>query len=212
MAAVGGIIVIVVILALAVVSGSTSATVASVDQVASGEMEGKKVEVSGTVVDNSYDIDADGVLTFDIYDPEGDEAIVAHISYDKGVSSTFGNGVVAICTGRMDGGVLVASELVTKCPSKYENAQDALTVERLLGYGESMLGKTTKVTGLVRAGSLADVTSDTRFVIEDDAGNSLPIHFEGALSDEVTDGVSVVIMGALDEDGTFLATDVALEA
>jgi cytochrome c-type biogenesis protein CcmE len=112
----------------------------------------------------------------------------------------------------MDGGVLVASELVTKCPSKYENAQDALTVERLLGYGESMLGKTTKVTGLVRAGSLADVTSDTRFVIEDDAGNSLPIHFEGALSDEVTDGVSVVIMGALDEDGTFLATDVALEA
>ena len=35
--------------------------------------------------------------------------------------ATFGAGVVAICTGTVDGKTLEASEMVTKCPSKYES-------------------------------------------------------------------------------------------
>lgn len=50
--------------------------------------------------------------------------------------------------------MLECSELVTKCPSKYENADSALTVEQLLGYGESVYGKVVKVAGSVGAGSL----------------------------------------------------------
>ena len=35
--------------------------------------------------------------------------------------------------------------------------------------------------------------------------------FDGALSDEVTDGTVVVLTGSLSDDGTFDATEVALE-
>ena len=45
--------------------------------------------------------------------------------YQGAASSTFGDDVTAICTGRVgDDGVLRCSELVTKCPSKYEGAGD----------------------------------------------------------------------------------------
>lgn len=74
------------------------------------------------------------------------------VRYDGAASSTFGNDVTAICTGKInDAGVLECSELVTKCPSKYENADSALTVEQLLGYGESVYGKVVKV-GRLRGG------------------------------------------------------------
>src|SRR5699024_939475 len=115
--------------------GSSSAKSISIAEAAAGNYVDQKIQVSGNVVENSYET-KDNVLTFSIYDPEGDASQQVKVRYEGGVSATFGNDVTAICTGKMgQDGVLNASELVTKCPSKYENATDALSVSQLIGYG-----------------------------------------------------------------------------
>lgn len=212
MIAVSGVIVIVLILVLAFVGGNTAATTMSIAEAAENPQAGQKVQVSGNVVQDSFSTSND-VLTFKIYDPEGDPATQLEVRYDGAASSTFGNDVTAICTGKInDAGVLECSELVTKCPSKYENADSALTVKQLLGYGESVYGKVVKVAGSVGAGSLKAAGQGDRFILVDtEAGDSVPVVFEGALSDEVAEGSTVVLTGSLGDDGKFAATDVALE-
>ena len=212
MIAVSGVIVIVLILVLAFVGGNTAATTMSIAEAAENPQAGQKVQVSGNVVQDSFSTSND-VLTFKIYDPEGDPATQLEVRYDGAASSTFGNDVTAICTGKInDAGVLECSELVTKCPSKYENADSALTVEQLLGYGESVYGNVVKVAGSVGAGSLKAAGQGDRFILVDaETGDSMPVVFEGALSDGITDGSAVVLTGSLGADGKFAATDVALE-
>lgn len=212
MIAVSGVIIIVLILVLAFVGGNTAATTMSIAEAAENPQAGQKVQVSGNVVQDSFSTSND-VLTFKIYDPEGDPATQLEVRYDGAASSTFGNDVTAICTGKInDAGVLECSELVTKCPSKYENADSALTVEQLLGYGESVYGNVVKVAGSVGAGSLKAAGQGDRFILVDaETGDSMPVVFEGALSDEVSDGSAVVLTGSLGADGKFAATDVALE-
>ena len=208
--AVSGVIVIVLILVLAFVGGNTAARTMSVAEAAELSDPGQKVQVSGNVVADSFSTD-DNVLTFSIYDPEGDPATHLAVRYGGAASSTFGNDVTAICTGKVgDDGVLEATELVTKCPSKYESATDG----QLLGYGESIHGKVVKVSGTVGAGTLGPAGQDVRFRLTDDEALSvtLPVAYDGALSDEVTDGSAVVLTGSLGKDGAFIATDVALEA
>ena len=212
MIAVSGVIVIVLILVLAFVGGNTAATTMSIAEAAENPQAGQKVQVSGNVVQDSFSKSND-VLTFKIYDPEGDPATQLEVRYDGAASSTFGNDVTAICTGKInDAGVLECSELVTKCPSKYENADSALTVEQLLGYGESVYGNVVKVAGSVGAGSLKAAGQGDRFILVDaETGDSMPVVFEGALSDGIADGSAVVLTGSLGADGKFAATDVALE-
>ena len=212
MIAVSGVIVIVLILVLAFVGGNTAATSMSIAEAAENPQAGQKVQVSGNVVQDSFSTSND-VLTFKIYDPEGDPATQLEVRYDGAASSTFGNDVTAICTGKInDAGVLECSELVTKCPSKYENADSALTVEQLLGYGESVYGNVVKVAGSVGAGSLKAAGQGDRFILVDaETGDSMPVVFEGALSDGIADGSAVVLTGSLGADGKFAATDVALE-
>ena len=212
MIAVSGVIIIVLILVLAFVGGNTAATTMSIAEAAENPQAGQKVQVSGNVMQDSFSTIND-VLTFKIYDPEGDPATQLEVRYDGAASSTFGNDVTAICTGKInDAGVLECSELVTKCPSKYENADSALTVEQLLGYGESVYGNVVKVAGSVGAGSLKAAGQGDRFILVDaETGEAMPVVFEGALSDEVSDGSAVVLTGSLGADGKFAATDVALE-
>ena len=212
MMAVTGIIVIVLVVILAVVGGSGAAKSATVADAVAGKYADQKIQVTGNVVENSYATN-DNVLTFAIYDKDGNPAEQLNVRYEGGVSATFGNDVTAICTGKIAGdGVLHATELVTKCPSKYENADSALTVEQLLGYGESVYGKVVKVAGSVGAGSLKAAGQGDRFILVDtEAGDSVPVVFEGALSDEVAEGSTVVLTGSLGDDGKFAATDVALE-
>lgn len=212
MIAVSGVIVIVLILVLAFVGGNTAATTMSIAEAAENPQAGQKVQVSGNVVQDSFSTSND-VLTFKIYDPEGDPATQLEVRYDGAASSTFGNDVTAICTGKInDAGVLECSELVTKCPSKYENADSALTVEQLLGYGESVYGNVVKVAGSVGAGSLKAAGQGDRFILVDaETGDSMLVVFEGALSDGIADGSAVVLTGSLGADGKFAATDVALE-
>ena len=209
-----GIIVMVAIVVLAVVGGNSAAKTMSVAE-ARDFTDDAKIQVTGNVVDNSFAIDGD-VLTFRIYDADADPAQSTQLDvrYDGGVSATFGNDVTAICTGKKDvGGVLVCSELVTKCPSKYENAEGSLSIEDLLGYGDSVVDKPVKVSGVVKAGSLAGVDAPERFVLTSaDASPELRVIYDGALSDDTSEGSSVVLTGSLGSDGAFTATVVALEA
>ena len=210
--AVTGVIVIVIIVVLAVVGGNSAAKTVSVAEAAELKGDGK-IQVTGNVAENSFAIDGN-TLTFDIYDPDADPAasVLVHVRYDGGVSATFGNDVTAICTGKKNADdVLVCSELVTKCPSKYESGMDALTVSDLLGYGDKIVGKTVKVEGVVKAGSLAGIDADVRFTIADEGGAELPVKYKGALSDDVVEGAHVVLAGATESDGVFAATNVALE-
>ena len=214
MVAVGGVIVIVVIVLMAFVGGGNAAKVVSVGDAVGGAYDSKKVQVSGLVVDNSYTVDPAGVLSFDIAaEDDPTQAVKLRVVYDKGVSATFGNGISAICTGRVQDGMLVCTELVTKCPSKYENATEALSVAKLKGYDlQAMEGTTVKVAGSVA--QLGDVTGAERLVIADaaDASATLGVVFSGALPADVAEGSSVVLTGALDADGRFLATEVALQS
>lgn len=212
MMAVTGIIVIVLVVILAVVGGSGAAKSATVADVVAGKYADQKIQVTGNVVENSYATN-DNVLTFAIYDKDGNPAEQLSVRYEGGVSATFGNDVTAICTGKIAGdGVLHAIELVTKCPSKYENASSALSVSRLLEYGDQVVDKPVKVSGTVQAGSLKAAGAGDRFVLADpDSGKTLPVAFDGALSDEIAEGSSLVVTGSLSADGRFTATDVALE-
>ena len=211
--AVTGVIVIVVIIVLAVVGGNTAARSVSVAE-AIELQDDAKIQVTGNVVENSYSIEGD-VLTFKVYDAESDPAAAntLDVRYDGGVSATFGNDVTAICTGKKGAdGVLNCSELVTKCPSKYENAEGSLSVADLLGYGTAVTDKPVKVSGTIKAGTLAGVDAAERFTIVDEAGESeLHVIYDGALSDELGEGGSVVLTGSVNADGTFTATNVALE-
>jgi cytochrome c-type biogenesis protein CcmE len=209
-----GIIIVVLVIILAVVGGGNAAksvTVADLDQ---GNYVNQRVQVSGNVVNDSYHIDGN-VLTFDIQDPDDIAATPITVSYDSGVSATFGNGVTAICTGKIDGsGVLQCSELVTKCPSKYESSTDALTVSKLLDYGDSVVGKTVKVTGTISGTIQNGTVSGARFTLVDgdDASKHVEVYYDGAMPDGATqEGASVVLTGDLGENESFNATDVALK-
>jgi len=235
MVVVTGVIVIVIIVVAAVVGAGTAARVVTVAEAAEAAaqitssagdaMAGKKLQVTGKVVADSYQLTGDTLefsLAAETADAGGDDSSQLRVRYVGGVAATFGNGVTAICTGILGAdGVLECSELMTKCPSKYENATDALGVEQLYGYGDSIVGNPVKVAGVVQDGTLVSAAEADggrpRFTLADAAGSGggeaaqdMPVLFAGALPDGVAEGASVVLTGALDEDGSFSATDVAL--
>ena len=209
-----GIIVIVLILLLAFVGGNASAKTVSVEEAVNMQQLDKKIQVTGNVAENSFKLDGN-VLEFEIFDPEKDPAQskLLRVSFDGGISATFGNDVTAICTGKLNAEhVLVCSELVTKCPSKYENATGSLSVSDLLGYGGSIVGKPVKVSGDI-VGNVGTVEDDVRFVLADEGSEStLAIRYLGALQDGFSEGAHVVLTGSVSDDGSFVATNAALEA
>ena len=205
MVVVTGIIVIVLVVILAVVGGTSSAKTVSVAEAATGSYADQKIQVSGNVVENSFATEGN-VLTFDIYDPNGDITQQLRVRFEGGVSATFGNDVTAICTGKVgEDGVLNASELVTKCPSKYESAEGSLTVKGLIDQADTMMFEDTKVCGYIQ-GEVNDASADYRFVIESQ-GATLKVVYDGGLDEQVSDGVAVVLSGHLDSDGIFVATE-----
>ena len=160
MMAVTGIIVIVLVVILAVVGGSGAAKSATVADAVAGKYADQKIQVTGNVVENSYATN-DNVLTFAIYDKDGNPAEQLNVRYEGGVSATFGNDVTAICTGKIAGdGVLHATELVTKCPSKYENADSAHFGRRKAYLSLSIDGKDSGWYGQPANGERARKTFD----------------------------------------------------
>lgn len=176
------------------------------------ELVGQRVQIGGQVIAGSYD-PTKQPMEFDIRDEadEDDSGPSLHVVYEGGVPSTFGDGVVAIVTGVLsDDGTILADEMITKCPSKYESAEGAMTPKSLRASAASMVGKTTKLAGAVVSGSIKAVGAGERFTIHSE-GEEMAVLFEGALPEGMKDESSVVITGALTEDGSFEATDVALE-
>lgn len=208
-----GVVVIVLIAVLAIVGGNTAARSVSIAE-AVELPEDTKIQVSGNVVENSFDIQGDSI-TFAIYDPEADPSAstTMQVRYEGGVSATFGNDVTAICTGKKDAsGTLNCTVLVTKCPSKYENAEGALSIDELLAYGDSVVDKPVKIVGVIKEGTLSSIDADSRFMLVDaESGSTLRVLYDGAIPDDAQDGSTVILTGSLFEDGTtFATTDVAL--
>lgn len=201
---VGGIVIIAMLVIVAIAGSGGAASSLSIGDVLGGGYEGKKVQVSGSVVADS--ISSEGsTAVFEIAPEEGDASEELQVSYDGALPATFGAGVVAICTGTVQDGVLNATEMVTKCPSKYESAEGSLTVKGLLDQGNAMVGKDTKICGYVR-GDIQAVDADYRFTIESQ-GATLNVRYDGGLDDAIVDGTAVVVSGALGEDGVFTASE-----
>ncbi len=203
------IIVIVAIVLLAVIGSGGAAASISVAEASSGEYDGKKVEVSGAVVQDSYQNEGTATL-FEITDDDSDATLT--VSYTGAMPTTFGNGVTAICTGTIDDGLLTCTEMLTKCPSKYESAEGSLTVSTLLSNAGLYEGVELKLAGYITTGSLADINADVRFNINSQ-GSSIDVIYDGALPDDVQDGTAVILTGALAEGGQyFVATDLAIDS
>ena len=214
-----GVTAIILIAVAAILLGTgreTGAYYKTVEEVAEDQsLVGERVRVGGTVVPGSWDRRTDPMrFTIRAEEDEAGTGPTINVVYQGGVPSTFGDGVVAIVTGDLGGdGTIESNDMITKCPSKYESAEGALPVSDLVGKGESMVGTTVKITGFVVPGSIVPPGCGQRFLVSEstDGGEELPVAFEGALPSGMADDSNVVITGALEDDGIFVATDVALE-
>ena len=211
---IGSIVIVAALVAAVAIAGSLGGVQSiSVADACTTSYVNTRVQVSGTVVDNSYSTEG-GTAVFRIYD-ESASGQELTVSYDGSLSSTFGNGVTAICTGTItQAGQLKAQELVTKCPSKYEETTQALSVQSFLSYGDEVLDKTVKVSGVIGAGSLGQSSDAATFELADsqlgtEAG-VLHAKLLSSMPDDIHEGASVVITGALNEQGTFVVTAIEL--
>lgn len=88
-----------------------------------GSAEGESYKLTGEVVDGSIKRTSNG-LTFAIRDREGSATVP--VDYTGLVPDPFSEGREVIVTGEMASGTFVADRdsLVTKCPSKFRNAEE----------------------------------------------------------------------------------------
>lgn len=207
---VGLVIAMVAVALFAVLGSGGAATALSVSEAVSGDYDGKKVQVSGVVVQDSYTSEGTSAV-FEIVDDD-DPSATLEVTYGGAMPATFGNGVTAICTGVVEDGGLTCSELITKCPSKYESAEGSITVATLLSNAGAYTGTEVKLAGYVTAGTIAGIDADVRFTVNSQ-GSSVDVAYDGALPDGLEDGSAVVVTGVLAEGGElFEATDVALDS
>lgn len=207
------IVVVAILLGAGSKDGAYSRTVS--DVAGNTELVGERVKVSGEVVAGSWDRKANP-MRFEIRNEKGKESDpTIKVEYSGGVPSTFGDGVVAVVTGELSGDadMIVSDDMITKCPSKYESNTGAMPVADLVGKGASMEGTTVKITGFIKAGTIAPPGGAERFAVAgkaDGTGDVVSVVYEGALPAGMDDGSEVVVTGALEADGKFVATDVAL--
>jgi cytochrome c-type biogenesis protein CcmE len=209
-------IILIVIGAILYGTRSSAAAYQTVTQISKGEVKvGDRVKVGGAVVTGSWNKQSNP-MKFTIRE-ENDSAGTGptlKVTYSGTAPNTFGDGVVAIVTGTLEkNGVVTASEMITKCPSKYESAVGAIPVAEL-NVGKSMVGKSgVQTTGYIKPSSLGPANAAQRFVLSEKAdgtGKSVAVKFGGALPDTIKDGVKVVVTGTLESADAFNATAVAL--
>jgi cytochrome c-type biogenesis protein CcmE len=180
------------------------------------ELVGQRVRVGGAVIPGSWDRKTNP-MTFKIRAEEDKDGTgpALKVVYTQAVPSTFGDGVVAIVTGELQpDGTIESDEMITKCPSKYENAQNATKVDALTKQGPAAVGRTQRVTGYIVPGSIQTPGNAERFKISSEpggAGVAVGVAFDGGLSAEVTDDTLVILTGSLEQDGLFAATQVAMD-
>ena len=194
-------------------SGGTATKTSVAQALTQTDLVGTQVEVTGPVVAGSW-ASGSSPFVFEIEDKDDPGAGRLRVVWDNVVPGSFGDGVNATVTGVLEeDGTIQAKYLVTQCPSKYESATGALTVNDTLSRKGELAGVTVKVTGFVVDGSIAGAGTTPRFRIADDAAgtNALDVAWGGGLSDEFVDGAKVVITGSIEADDVFQCTEVALD-
>jgi len=88
-------------------------------------LEERGVRVSGSVVQGSYRASSDELLhTFEVYDPAAPDVILT-VHFRHPIPDTFNDEVEVVMEGRYKGnGVFEATEVLTKCGSRYEAMPD----------------------------------------------------------------------------------------
>jgi cytochrome c-type biogenesis protein CcmE len=85
-------------------------------------------------------------------------------------------------------------------------------IDQLRALGAGAYTKTLRVEGIVQPGSIKRKGSQADFVIQDSEGGSvlLPVSYKGSVPppDTFKDHAQALVLGRLDRDGTFQATDV----
>ena len=107
---------------------SSSAYYMTIGELKAGgpSLEDKKVRVVGTLVGDSVEWDARQLqLDFDIIDDSGQLLV----SYKGARPDMFQDGAETIVEGKYAGGTFQATNLLLKCPSKYEEAATAPATE-----------------------------------------------------------------------------------
>lgn len=89
-----------------------------VSELSTGQYDGKNVKVGGRVLDGTIERDGSG-LHFEIQDLTGKTDTV-QVTYAGQMPGTFEAGVDVVIIGEYQAGSILADELQTKCPSKYE--------------------------------------------------------------------------------------------
>lgn len=109
--------------ALLYTSFNTSTAAKTPSEVLAESDSGESYELTGKVVAGSIEREQDG-LRFEIRDRDGDTAVP--VDYSGIVPDPFREGREVIVTGELRGGTFVAQRdsLVTKCPSKFTNAEE----------------------------------------------------------------------------------------
>lgn len=193
----------------AIVVGTTSgsgagAYYATVDEVLGDPaLVGEKIKVSGAVVEGSWDRSM-RPMEFDIRAEDGGpDSPIIHVVYDGTVPTTFGDGTTAIVTGQyVSEGRIESTEMIVKCPSKYESETGALSVaEAIEKSGEIQFAR---IAGYVKSIDADGVT----ITQGESGGTSLEVRLETALPENVAVGTRVVVEGVF-EGTVFVASGIA---
>jgi cytochrome c-type biogenesis protein CcmE len=85
-----------------------------------------------------------------------------------------------------------------------------LTPTELLARGPGEVGKTERLGGLVKAGSLSGEAPDLTFILTDGT-TEISVHAASAPTRSFREGVGAVVEGELQADGTFEASQVIVK-
>lgn len=208
------VIIIAVVFATQISQGGGPAVYKTTTEIANNQQKyaGSNITVGGPVIQGSWDKKTHP-MTFSIGDEKNPKSkATLKVVFNGAVPSTFGDGVVAIVTGKLDtNGTVQATDMQTKCPEKEDKKTAALSIDNLMKNEAQLKGVYIKVTGALTPGSLVPPGGDVRFSIETTAGTKLKVHYDGAPPAGFNDGVAVVVGGSLDpSSGVFTATSVAI--
>jgi cytochrome c-type biogenesis protein CcmE len=189
--------------------GSYEQTVKDVAVGGDAKLVGTRVQVTGTVVAGSWDKKTDPMV-FKISSDGTASGPMVEVTYDGAAPNTFGNDTVAILTGTVEKlGQLKASDMLTKCPSKYQATTQSATVAEVLA---APAGSPISVEGFLSPGTLRPASAAQRFTLSTTATGTapaFPVSFAGAMPAGTKDGVRLVVFGEL-KSGVFAATQVAV--
>lgn len=94
----------------------------TVDEAMAAAPPERPVRIKGNVAEGTYKNPEGTLHTFDIKDPKGARTLT--VRYDGPLPDVFSEGREVVAEGRLGhDGVLVATEVTAKCPSKYEEGR-----------------------------------------------------------------------------------------